>query len=367
MKTETSAKAPERIVSIDALRGFDMFWIIGGGLLLKNVLGAIVQPLSPDVLAQFDHCPWAGFYAWDLIMPLFLFIVGVSLPFAMSRRLIEQGNRRQIYLRILKRFILLFIIGMAVEGNLLRFNLSVLHVYCNTLQAIAVGYVVASIALLNLRVVWQGVLCAALMVAYWLLMILVPVPGHGAGHLDASVNIAYYIDLLILGRFHDGLSYTWILTSISFPATVLLGVLAGHIMKSKLAPSRKLLSLAAAGAVCTAAGLLWSIWFPIIKYLWTSSFVLFTGGLCFFLLAIFYLVIDVIGFKKWAFFFIVIGSNALFIYTLASIIETYLPKSFERAVLSLPDIFQVMVFVGMFALEWGILYAMYRKKIFLRV
>jgi predicted acyltransferase len=364
---KTVSAPAERIISVDALRGFDMFWIIGGGELAKALLSISSSPIAAAAARQFDHADWAGFRAWDLIMPLFLFIVGTSLPFSMSRHLTAPEARIGIYKRILKRFVILFVLGMVVEGNLLKFSLIHLHIYCNTLQAIAFGYAVAAIAMMNLRKVWQGVLCAVLLIGYWLMMTFIPFPGHAAGTLEPNANLALYIDKFFMGHFQDNTPYTWILSSMTFSATVLLGVMAGYILKSGMPQRKKLFSLIAAGAGFVIAGLAAGVWDPIIKHIWSTSFTLLSGGLCFLLLALFYLVIDIMGFKRWAFFFIVIGSNSLLIYCLSGVTVSYMPEHVVKAALASAPVLLASMFVGLFVLEWTILYTLYRKKIFLRV
>jgi predicted acyltransferase len=357
-----------RLASVDALRGFDMFWIIGGGDIVRDLLSLILNPMPKAMELQFEHVKWMGFQAWDLIMPLFLFIVGTSLPFALSKRLVARDGSRRVYLRMLRRFGILFILGMLVQGNLLDFKLSTLHLFSNTLQAIACGYVVAAIVMMNLGIVWQGVVCAALLAGYWLLMFLVPIPGHGAGILTPQVNLAMYVDETILGRFRDGSTYTWILSIMTFSSTVLLGVMSGHILKSKLHPGKKFLSLAGAGVLCLIAGLAISIWFPIIKHIWSSSFCLFAAGLSFLLLAIFYGTIDVLGFKKWSFFFVVIGSNAIFVYVLTELVNPGIGKYLQKLV-EVDHNFPLAAAIALssFAGMWLLLYAMYRKKFFIKV
>jgi len=371
MTNESSAPAKTgRLVSIDALRGFDMFWIIGGGDIVKELLDLIFQLLhhSPHSLdCQFEHVRWIGFQSWDLIMPLFLFIVGTSLPFAMSQRLMQQDGKRKTYLRILRRFVILFILGMCVQGRLLQGDLSRVHIYCNTLQAIACGYLVASILILNVSIIWQGIACFGLLAGYWALMYLVPFGGHPAGTLTEHANLALYIDEIILGRFRDGTAYTWILSSMGFASTVLLGVMSGHMLKSKLALSKKFWALAAAGAGCLIAGLVASLWFPIIKHIWSSSFVLFAAGLSYLLLAVFYSVIDVIGLKKWSFFFMVIGTNAIFVYCFSELFSPIVGR-FVVGVYNAHGIaFAAPMALSFFAAQWLILYGMWRKKIFIKV
>ena len=150
----------------------------------------------------------------------------------------------------------------------------------------------------------QAVLAGALLVVYWALMRFVPVPGHGAGVFTPDGNLAMWIDKALLGRFRDGTPYTWILSSLGFSATTLMGVLSGHLLRAPLSGRRKVVLLTASGLGCLLGGWLWSFAFPIIKHIWTSSMVLWSGGWCLLLLALFYGVIDVLGYRRWAFFFV---------------------------------------------------------------
>lgn len=360
-----------RMMSIDALRGFDMFWIIGGERIFASLHAIFNNPTTGWIKRQLSHVEWEGFRFEDLIMPLFLFIVGVVMPFSLAGRLARGDSRRRIYLHIIKRTLILFVLGMVAQGNLLEYDLSKLHIYSNTLQAIAAGYLIASIIILNMRRLGQIVTTAVLLLLFWGLMMLVPVPGQGADKLAADGNLAIYLDKLILGRFQDGTKYTWILSSMTFACTVMLGVMAGQLLHSQKRNIIKFLCLLALGIGCLALGLIWGryLGFPIIKHLWTSSFVLFSGGICYLLLAFFYLVIDVWGFKKWAFFFVVIGTNAIAVYmarsqfdfrTLGDIFVDGLDKycgnwnSFIHAAAGL-------------AIVWLILFWMYRKKSFIKI
>jgi predicted acyltransferase len=372
-----TAAIPERIVSIDALRGFVMFWLIGGA---KVALAAIA--LLPDSAAQFaqqarhqlEHVPWDGFTAWDLIMPLFLFVVGAAMPFSFSRRLELGQSKGNLYFKIIRRTIILFILGMAVQGHLLDFNLDTLHIYCNTLQAIAAGYFIAGLLLLNVPVWTQSVAAALLMIVYWLLLRFVPVPGRGAGIIEQYANIAYTVDQWVLGRFIDGTKppYTWVLSSLTFAATVLLGVLGGHLLRSRSAPWLKVILLIVMGAACLATGWAWSEFggFPIIKHIWTSSMVLWSAGWCYLLLALFYLVVDVIGLRFLAFPFVVIGMNAIVAYVapyfipfdgIAGSLFGGLARHLGREGGAL------LIAVASVTIVWLLLYHLYRNKIFVRI
>ena len=368
-KLETHVVEPsQRLASIDALRGFDMFWIMGGGPFVQGFLRIFANPLPPWLDRQFDHVEWEGFVGWDLIMPLFLFVVGVSLPFSIGKRIAIGETRGQIYRKVATRSLILWILGMIAQGHLLAFDSHNLQFYSNTLQAIAAGYIIASIALVEFNIRKQAILTVALLIAYALCLFLIPVPGIGAGHLNPSDNIAIYVDKAILGRFQDGTTYSWILTSLGFGATVLMGVLAGHLLRSGLHSTRKAQYLAGAGVACLAAGWLCSFVLPIIKHIWTGSMILWSGGLSLLLLALFYWLIDVKGYRRWAFPFIVIGANAIVAY-MADLfpwkeISTIL---FGGLAGHLGQVGNALIAFGAFFVLWCCLYYMYRNRTFIRI
>ncbi|MGO8791196.1 MAG: acyltransferase family protein [Terriglobia bacterium] len=359
----------ERVVSIDALRGFDMFWIAGGGPLVMEFCRLFSNPLPNWLDRQFDHVPWVGFVAWDLIMPLFLFIVGAAMPFSIGKR-VERGDRRsRIYGKVIYRVVVLWILGMVAQGHLLAFDHNNLQLYSNTLQSIAAGYLIASIALVELPVGGQAAVCGALLVVYWALMRFVPVPGYGAGVFTPAGNLAMYIDRALLGHYQDGTDYTWILSSLAFGAMVLMGVLAGHLLRSKLAGTRKALLLAGGGVASLLAGWLWGLAFPIIKHIFTSSMVLWSGGWCLLLLALFYWVIDVLGYRRWAWFFIIIGMNAIVAYIAPDIIS-FMDISrtlFAGLASHLGMLGNVLLAAGAVGVLWAGLYYLYRNKTFVRI
>jgi predicted acyltransferase len=369
---DSSMPVPGRVAALDALRGFDLFWIIGGpdgGGKLILLAVAYLWGSTPHWLEhQLEHVAWEGFVAWDLIMPLFLFVVGAAMPFAFSRR-IEQGQSKAgLYWKIVRRAVILFILGMAVQGHLLDFDLSTLHLYCNTLQAIAAGYLVGGIVMLNVGIVGQLITTLALLISYWLLLQFVPFDGHPAGTLEPHANLALAVDTVILGRFRDGTTYTWILSSLTFAASVMLGVFSGHTLRAPWKSWQKLLVLIVTGLVCLAAGWAWAEWggLPIIKHIWTSSMVLWAAGWSYLLLAAFYLVVDIIGWRRLAFPLIVIGMNAITIYVANRFIP-FLGISqglFGGAARHAGRAEELIVQCGAMLLTWLLLYHLYRQKIF---
>jgi len=368
---EQKAKSGGRLMSVDALRGFDMFWIIGGGAIFASLHDAADHPATAWIKNQLTHVRWEGFRFEDLIMPLFMFIVGVVMPFSFNKRLDAGDGKAKLYLHVVKRTIILFVLGMVAQGNLLEYDISKLHLYSNTLQAIAAGYLISAVIMLNLRPVWQIATTAALLLLFWALMVLVPVPNFGAGVLRPDENLAIHVDRVILRGFIDGTDppYTWILSGMTFACTVMLGVMAGHLLRSGKSAGAKVLLLAAAGVACLALGVIWNIWFLIIKHIWTSSFVLYSGGFCYLLLALFYLVIDVWGLKKWSYGFLVIGTNAIAVYMATHLVNFrniggVFVDGLEKYT---GDWFAFIRAVAGFAVVWLLLWWMYRKKSFIKI
>lgn len=361
----------DRIEALDALRGFDMFWIVGGRELALAVAGLFVTPLPRWFEYQFEHAEWEGFTAWDLIMPLFLFMVGTALPFSLARRVGKGQSKLQVYRRILRRCAILFLMGMVVQGHLLDFNLATLHIFCNTLQAIAVGYLVASVMLINFDVRGQVVATFLLLVGYWAILMYWPLQGHAGGTLLPDANVALAVDELVLGRFRDGTPYTWVLSGMTFAATVLMGAFAGQVLRSTNSPRWKLATLIILAALTLAAGAAWAKWFgfPIIKHIWTSSMALWAAGWSYLLLALFYWLIDVRGWRRWAFPFVVIGMNAITAYVAYFVlpfgeIAEHLAGGAAR---HLGPGGPVLVAAASVILLWLLLYHLYRQRIFLRL
>jgi predicted acyltransferase len=370
--TTARATTQDRLMSLDALRGFDMFWIIGGYWIVRGLAkGLDNEWFNRHILPQIDHTPWAGFTAWDLIMPLFLFMVGTAMPLSFAKRLARGDSKGRLYRHILYRVVLLWVLGMIAQGRLLEYDLSKLQLYSNTLQTIAAGYLISSLLVLNLRQRWQFVVTAALLLLYWGLLALVPVPGQAEGHFGQHDNLAIYIDTLVLGHFKDQTNppYTWILSSMAFGAMVMLGVFAGQLLRSNLGKLRKVLILLAAGLACLLAGWAWGLIFPIIKHLFTSSMVLFAAGWSFLLLGLFYLIIDVLHLRRWSIFFVVIGMNAIAVYMATHVFDfRALGDIFVRGLSRWTGNWQdfIRALAG-FAILWLILFYMYRKRTFIKI
>jgi predicted acyltransferase len=317
----TVVHAPSsRLVSLDALRGFDMLWITGGGL-----LGAALRAFGSDSNAaplalQLQHVKWEGFHFEDLIFPMFVFIAGVSLVFSLPKMVVKDGFGGAVR-RIFSRTVILFALGIFVSGGFSRGFDDVR--WLGVLQRIALAYCGAS--LLSLWLKPRGLIAATLVLlgGYWALLTFVPVPMFGAGDFNEGHNLTNYLDRMYLpGRRYDvDHDPEGLLSTLPAIASCLIGVLAGLWLKGEAKPGRKALVLAICGAVFVGLGWAWSPWFPVIKKLWTSSFVLVAAGWSAMLLAVFYWIIEIRGWRRWAEPFVWIGLNPIIIYVGGNMIE----------------------------------------------
>lgn len=311
-----------RIISIDALRGLDMLLLCGGAsvlrLLLEHTGGA------PDwLMQQFCHADWGGaFTCWDLVMPLFIFITGASMPFAFAKYRERGGGhwRRSTVRRVLRRVALLFLLGMLVQGNLASADTEHMSLFCNTLQAIAEGYLIAAVVLMFCGLRGQIMSCLFCLISYWALLRFVPYAGNPGGLFLSDNNLALHIDLLLQGSWQDGTPYSWILTSLSFGALTLMGSICGSIIRARRG-LRTVGQLVLIGSGSLFAALLLEADTPLIKHIYTTTAVLWSGGWCILLLAVFHLLFDCCGgrFSRAAFPLQVIGCNALLAYLLTEI------------------------------------------------
>jgi predicted acyltransferase len=346
-----------------------MFWIIGGGMVLESLLQVWENPATEMIHKQLEHVEWQGFHFEDLIFPLFLFIMGTVLPFSISRRRQRGQSLPMLYLHILKRSVVLILLGL-IFNNLLSFEFSEMR-WPGVLQRIGLCYFFAAIIVLHTKWRTQVIFVAAVLILYWLAAALIPVPGFGAGVMTAEGCLSSYIDQrLIPGELYYGYGDNEGLIS-TLPAicTVLIGSLAGLWLRSDRPGSRKALSMAAAGLACFVIGYLWGFVFPIIKIIWTSSYTLFSGGLCLMLLALFYWIIDVKGYRRWTIFFVVIGVNPITIYFLQRFVnfDSIAEFFFSGLAANAGQISPLIIPVGVLAIKWLLLWFLYRHKIFFKV
>ena len=372
------ATGAARLQSLDAFRGLT----VAGMILVNNpgTWGSIYSPLQ--------HASWHGWTPTDLVFPFFLFIVGVSITLALSRRAESAGGRRDLYAKILRRSLIIFALGLFLAG-FPSFDLSTIRVP-GVLQRIAVCYLCAALIFLHTDWRRQLYVVAALLVGYWALLTLVPVPGYGPGDLGSKEwNIAAYVDRAVFGN------HVWrqakvydpegILSTLGALATTLAGVLTGHLLRSRRGDFEKVSVMFVAGAAAIVAGWAWNSWLPVNKALWTSSYVLLTAGMALQLLAVCYWLIDLKGRRRWAKPFVVFGTNALAAFFLTGLCAKLLglikltgadgkPASLHSVIYkglfdtSLAAKDASLAFALCFVAVWlGVMWVLYRRKIFIKV
>ena len=361
----------KRLYSLDALRGFDMFWIAGGEGIFVGLATLTGWPVLQWWSGQLEHVPWHGFHFEDMIFPLFLFIAGISFPFSMAKRTAMNDSRKSIYKHVITRGLILVFLGI-IYNNGISFDFSHLR-YGSVLGRIGLAWMFASLIFmntkLNIRIIWF----LTLLIGYWLLLLLFP--AHDLGSTDIfsrEGNLTSHIDRMLMpGKLYLGNhDPEGLLSTIPAIGTALLGMFTGEFMLSKYLndkPLRKVLYLVIAAIVLMIIGKIWNLAFPINKNLWTSSFVCFVGGLSLLLFSIFYLIIDVWGYKKWAFFFVVIGMNPITIYLTERIVNFNSANKFFFGGFTsiMPETWTPLIDgIGITAIAWVFLYILYKKEDF---
>ena len=376
MPNTTTTTATERLVSLDVFRGITI-----AGMVLVNNPGTWEHIYWP-----LEHAQWHGWTPTDLVFPFFLFIVGAAITLAFGSR-VESCRTSGLYLKIVKRTLIIFGIGLLLNA-LPYFALAELRIP-GVLQRIAVCYFVASILFLTTKLRTQVAITIALLLGYWLLVKVIPAPGFAAGDLTKEGSLPSFIDRVVFGKHVWALGKVYdpegLLSTIPALATTLIGVLAGAWLRTKKSAHEKVAGLFVAGAICVAIGWAWNSFFPINKALWTSSYVLFSGGLALQFLALCYWVIDIKGYRRWAKPFEIFGLNAIALYVVADLFAVLLElinvSSREGGKISLGS----WVFENLFA-SWaapvnaslafaftfvlvclGLMWILYRRKIFIKV
>lgn len=370
----------KRLVFLDALRGFTMFWIIGGDIFVRSFHTAWPNAFTSVLANQMEHAKWEGFTFYDLIFPLFLLIVGAVLPYSMLDRL-ERGQRKvSTHLHIFKRTFVLIFWGLVAYG-LLRFDWPNMR-WSTVLGRIGICYCVAAILVLHTNWRTQAGIAASLIVAYWAAMMFIPVPGFGAGVLTPQGSLSTYLDQhLIPGRLGVENLYDrqGVLSTFTAIATTLIGVLIGHWLRSNRSGLRKLRGMILAGLVLIVAGAVWGKFFLISRNIWTSSFVLYSAGWGLLLFALFYGLIDIAGIRKWSFPFVVIGVNAIAIWIGQGFINFGPGYYFGPSGYTISSFFlgglashyflscQLLILAaGTIIAKWIVLWVMYKHQIFLK-
>lgn len=315
--------SPQRLVSLDALRGFDMILIVGAEEIVNGVKRASTGPTAKFLVAQFTHKDWEGFGFYDLIFPLFVFLAGVSLVFSLDKAL-ERGGPGAAVGRLSRRALLLYLLGVFYYGGIANGWGQIRWV--GVLQRIAISYFCAALLYLACGRRWKPILIStgAILVTYWAILTFVPTPGRSSVSFAEGENIANYVDSRYLpGKRWDG---EWdpegLLSSLPAVASCTIGLLAGLFLRTpSVSPERKAVWMAVCGGALVVAGFGWGEQLPVIKKLWTSSYVLVAGGYSLLLLSGFYLVIDVWGMRRGIGPLLWVGANALTIYMAQNMVD----------------------------------------------
>lgn len=343
-----------RLVSLDAFRGFIMFWIVGGGALMAAFQKLSGNPVTDTIVQQLRHTDWQGLRFYDLIWPAFMLMTGMSLPFSYAKRSLDQTHR-EILRRVFRRCVVLFLLGSLRES--VKLNAPYLIELSSALQPIAIAYFGA---FLLVRQTWQvqAAVGAFLLVGYGVAL----APGGYA----RGANLVYYTDMAVLGRV---LPEGWgtVISTIPTISTTILGLLLGRLLMSPRPAGEKVRIIAAVGLAGVALGAALNPVVPVIQKLWTTSYGLASAGCSCLMFLFFYWVIDVRGLRRWAFPFVVIGMNAVAIYMAGSLV----PLRRIVGIFTTPLAAGLGPFGALFqalavlVVEWLILYWMYRRKIFL--
>ncbi len=369
-RTQVPLQAPSgaparRFLSVDALRGFDMFWIVGGDLLFRSFHKIGDTALTRWLAEQMEHGAWAGFRFYDLIFPLFVFLAGVAIPFSLPG-IVETNGKGAASKRIFIRSILLFILGVIYMGGVAN---GFKNIYlAGVLQRIAVAYLFAAMLFLFFKPRGLVVIAGGLLLGYWVLLTFVAVPGIGEASYEQGKNLAYWMDQSFLpGKKFEGT----LLSTMAAVANCILGIFAGLLLKDRrFTEQRKVCWLLAAGAVSVAVGYCWSLQFPIIKLLWTSTYVLVACGWSALLLGVFHQVIEVWKIQRWSQPFVWIGMNAITIYLLSAFInfrklaERLVGGDVAKGLGNYADLVTALVVIAMVL---AVVRFLYQRKIFLRL
>jgi predicted acyltransferase len=391
--------ATRRLMSLDALRGFDMFWIVGGEELVHALYKAVPNGLTRVVDQQMDHQPWVGVHFYDLIFPLFVFMVGVSIVFSLTKT-IEQVGKAAALKRIVVRSLVLYCFGLLVYGGISKGIDQVRWI--GVLQRIALCYFFTSVLFCTFRTRGLIVTCASLLLGYWALTSLVPIRDFNLEktHLlslglqpdSAETHQRFQsITTMVRGRYDDGLNlpqqvdfqylpgHKWdgaydpegILSTLPAIGTCLLGVFAGFLVRNtKFSDQQKVTYLAISGIAAVILGFVWGVEFPVIKKIWSSSYVLVAAGYASLFLAAFYQMIEIWQWRKWCIPFVWIGMNPITIYLAFHLLDF---RDYAKLVVGGPvrgafgDWGDMVMAVVVVAMSFGLVRFLYNRKIFLRL
>lgn len=354
-----------RLMSLDVLRGLDMFFLVCLSYIFLELPEVSDNGLFRWLASQCEHPEWAGFTMYDIVFPMFIFIVGVAMPFSFTRRMILEGGKRKLYKHVAVRTIALMIIGLVLwqtpGGPHPEYG------YYSVLYRIGFSYFFAAIIMMNTGIKGQAYWAFGLLIGHWLLMRFMPIPGYGVGDFSQAGNLDTYLRDCIAEVITPNFRYVFSISLIPSISNALFGALTGHFLMSDKQKSIKARWLLYAGIIFILISLIIHLDFPVNKKIGSPSFHLLTCGISLLLLAVLYWLIDVKGYKKWAFFLVVVGVNPITIYMAGWLIDFN----------GIANVFigrfnfgngQVLAIVTLAAvIKWLFLYYLYRQKIFIKI
>ncbi|CCQ11791.1 N-acetylglucosamine related transporter, NagX [Pseudoalteromonas luteoviolacea B = ATCC 29581] len=368
----------KRLASLDALRGFDMMWILGG----QGIFAALFVLTGWTGWRTFEahtvHSDWHGFTFYDLIFPLFIFLSGVAMGLSPKRiDHLPMSERTPIYRKALKRFVLLCLLGILYNhgwGTGIPADFSEIR-YSSVLGRIAFAWLICALLVWHFSLKQVAYIGLSILITYWIWLCYIPVPGGDAGDLSIGGSWNAWIDQNFLPgvRYQDRpVDPEGILSSLPAVVNAIAGLFAGQLIKR--APEKgewKCVALLFSGGVLfIALGWLWDLVFPVNKELWTSSFTLVTIGWSAILLAVFYVLVDILPGQKAAYPFVIIGANSIIIYVASSIIKwEFMRDSLLGGLIrALPLNWQpVALVLGLLFVQLLILHWLYKRKLFISV
>ena len=360
MQPVQTSTVPTRYLALDAYRGFIMFVLVSGGFGLAAL--AKLDPAFAGIADQFEHKPWEWIAFWDLIQPAFMFMVGVAMPFALAGRKARGATQRDLFRHVAVRsfrLILMSQILMSISRGKMHFQL------INVLAQIGITYFLCYL-ILQLRFRWQAIVAASILIGHWALF--VAFPGTEGPFLSQTTNIGAVIDMFLFGVANPG---HWTTTNfITSTATTLFGAWTGLLLQSARPDKQKMRIVFGAAIACLCVGLLLHPWNPIIKRICTTSFTIYSTGWVLLMLLAFYWLIEVRGYRKWSFPFVVIGSNSIFIYAVDSVLRGWLNKSIGVFTLRFEwagNIAPVAQSCAVLLVMWYLCFWLYKRQIFFKL
>jgi predicted acyltransferase len=361
----------QRLLSLDALRGFDMFWIIGADEVLHSMAKATGSAEWKSISDQFEHPYWQGFTLYDLIFPLFIFVTGISANYSLGSALEKGARRSRLVRKVVSRGMILVLLGVVYNNGLTIKPLEEIRIM-SVLGRIGLAYLFSSLIFIYTSPKIQMISFWGILFGYWLIMKFSSAPGYPAGDLTEEGNFSSWFDRTFLpGKLSRGIHDTvGLFNNLPAISSGLAGIITGNLLRTKHFPDHfKIRTMVVAGIGCYLLAIFWDLVFPINKNLWSSSFVLQTVALSLGLMAAFYYVIDV---KKWtkATFFRIIGMNSILIYMSGKFIQwSYTNKAFFQWLGDLAgDPFNAVILaMTMILVKWMFLAFLYQRKLFLKI